>query len=34
MAICREVAPHMLNINGTHRVSCHLYDDAPPAPPS
>ena len=31
MAICREVAPRMLSVNGTHRVSCHLYDDMPPA---
>jgi len=29
MDVCREVAPQMIHMGGTHRVSCHLYDGAP-----
>ena len=28
MPICREVAPAVINLGGTHHVTCHLYDDA------
>ena len=29
MDICREVAPQVIQIGGSHRVSCHLYDGGP-----
>jgi oligopeptide/dipeptide ABC transporter ATP-binding protein len=27
MDVCREIAPRLINIGDTHKVSCHLYDD-------
>ncbi|HEU0167390.1 MAG TPA: dipeptide ABC transporter ATP-binding protein [Chloroflexota bacterium] len=30
MDVCREVAPAVIQIGQTHRVGCHLYDDALP----
>jgi oligopeptide/dipeptide ABC transporter ATP-binding protein len=29
MDICREVAPRVIQIGESHRVSCHLYDGGP-----